>query len=271
MDDIVTGAPAESRPVFGEERRREIVTLVQVQGRIRVRDVAQQLGVTEATVRKDIADLDRLHLLKRTHGGAIALRPLYEPAISDRADVNTGSKTTIALAALGLVSDGDAIFIDSGTTNSVFAGALAGTGDGPSPLNVNVLTNSIDVAGRVAASGRIRHTVLGGQFRQLGGCFTGPLTVAGLEQFTLNTAFIGVSGFADGGFTTSDIGEAQVKQAAMNQARRVVVLMDHTKIGVTDFVRFCELDRVDVLVTDEHSDLLERACLDNEVEFTVAR
>lgn len=270
MDKTVAGAPIESRPVFGEERRREIVALVQSLGRIRVRDVAVQLGVTEATVRKDIADLDRLHLLKRTHGGAIALNPLYEPAISDRADVNTARKSAIANAALGLVADGDAIFLDSGTTNGAFAGALAGTGDSGAPFNVNVLTNSIDVAGRIAQSGRVRHTVLGGQFRQLGGCFTGPLTVSSLEQFTLNTAFIGVSGLADGGFTTSDIGEAQVKQAAMNQARRVVALMDSTKIGVTDFVRFCELDRIDVLVTDEASPLLERACADNEVELIVA-
>lgn len=267
IDDSETSVTAEPRHVFGEERRREIQALVQAQGRVRVREVAIQLGVTEATVRKDISDLDRLHLLKRTHGGAIALRPLYEPPVSDRSDVNTAIKELIAVAAMALVADGDAIFLDSGTTNAALAATLAGRG---SPVNVNVLTNSVDVANRVASSGNLRHTVLGGQFRQPGGCFTGPLTVSSLEQFTLNTAFIGVSGFADNGFTVSDIGEAQVKRAAMNQARRVVVLLDHTKMGTTDFVRFCDLDRIDVIVTDESNSILERACLDNGVELVVA-
>jgi DeoR/GlpR family transcriptional regulator of sugar metabolism len=269
-DPVTTGQTAETgadpRHVFGAERRREIQSLVQAHGRVRVRDVAIQLGVTEATVRKDIADLDRMHLLKRTHGGAIALRPLYEPAVSDRGDVNPGGKEIVAAAAMTLIADGDAIFLDSGTANAALAATLAGIGG---PVNVNILTNSVDVANRVAFSGNLRHTVLGGQFRRLGGCFTGPLTVSSLEQFTLNTAFIGVSGFADNGFTVSDIGEAQVKRAAMDQARRIVVLMDQTKMGITDFVRFCDLDRVDVVVTDESNPILERMCADNEVELLV--
>lgn len=269
--DPVTTEPTadtgtEPRHVFGEERRREIQALVQAEGRVRVREVALQLGVTEATVRKDISDLDRLHLVKRIHGGAIAIRPLYEPAVSDRGDVNTVSKEIIVASAMGLIADGDAIFLDSGTTNAALASALAAAG---SRVNVNVLTNSVDVANRVASSGNLRHTVLGGQFRRPGGCFTGPLTISSLEQFTLNIAFIGVSGFADNGLTVSDIGEAEVKRAAMNQARRIVVLMDHTKTGVTDFVRFCELDRVDVVITDEPNAVLERACTENGVELIV--
>jgi DeoR/GlpR family transcriptional regulator of sugar metabolism len=264
--ESAAGIGTEPRHVFGEERRREIQALVQAQGSVRVRDVALQLGVTEATVRKDISDLDRMHLLKRTHGGAIALRPLYEPAVSERGNVNTASKEIVVSSAMGLIADGDAIFLDSGTTNAALASALTDVG---SRVNVNVLTNSVDVAHRVASSGNLRHTVLGGQFRRAGGCFTGPLTVASLEQFTLNIAFIGVSGFADNGFTVSDIGEAEVKRAAMNQARRVVILMDHTKTGITDFVRFCELDRVDVIVTDEPNPILERACAENDVELVV--
>jgi DeoR/GlpR family transcriptional regulator of sugar metabolism len=83
------------------------------------------------------------------------------------------------------------------------------------------------------------------QYRALGGCFVGPLAVSPLETFMLNIAFAGVTGLTDLGLTVADLSEAQVKLAAMNQARRVIVPMDHTKLGASGFARVCGLDRVD--------------------------
>ncbi|MDP9269873.1 MAG: hypothetical protein M3P14_02645 [Chloroflexota bacterium] len=86
----------------------------------------------------------------------------------------------------------------------------------------------------------------------------------------LNIAFIGVTGLTDLGLTVADLSEAQVKLAAMNQARRVIVPMDYTKLGASGFARVCGLDRVDMLVTDRDNEHLRRLCVENDVEFLVA-
>jgi DeoR/GlpR family transcriptional regulator of sugar metabolism len=115
----------------------------------------------------------------------------------------------------------------------------------------------------------VRHTVLGGQYRTLGGCFVGPLTIAQLDQFTLNIAFIGISGLDDAGAWVADLGESQVKLTAMNQARRVIVPMDSSKVGVSDFVRLGDLDRIDMIVTESRSEHLERVCAQHNVELRI--
>lgn len=270
---MVTGdEDVASRPYFGEERRDQILSIVQARGRVRVRDLADLLGVTETTVRKDINDLDGARLLRRIHGGALALRPSYEPDVASRIEQNAVGKEAIARACLGQVLDGDAIFIDSGTTTTAIATLLAGrhSDDLQHPTNVNVLTNAIEVGRILSTVPSVRHTVLGGQYRSLGGCFVGPLTVSSLETFTLNTAFIGVTGLNDLGLTVADLSEAQVKRAAMDQARRIIVPMDHTKLGASDFVRVCELDRVDMLITDRDNPHLRAICEQNGVQFLVA-
>lgn len=263
------------RPVFGEERRQQILDIVNARGRVRVRDLAVLLGVTETTVRKDVIDLHNARLLRRIHGGALAIRPSYEPDVTARRDQNAPGKEAIARACLRQIRDGDAIFIDSGTTTAAIASLLAATNgpraeNGPVPVNVNVLTNAMDVARVLAPVASVRHTVLGGQYRALGGCFVGPLAVSSLETFMLNIAFIGVTGLTDLGLTVADLSEAQVKLAAMNQARRVIVPMDHTKLGASGFARVCGLDRVDMLVTDRDNEHLRRLCVENDVEFLVA-
>lgn len=265
---------SSDRPAFGEERRRQILERVQVDGRVRVRDLAESIGVTEATIRKDIADLDRTRLLRRTHGGAIAVRPSYEPDIAERVDRNSDAKHAIARACLNEIADGDAVYLDSGTTTATIARVLSDPASGLAglriPRNVNVLTNSMDVAIRLAPVATVRHTVLGGLYRPLGGCFVGPLAISSLEKFTLNTAFIGVSGIDASSVTVADLSEAQVKSAAMNQSRRVILPLDHTKIGVSDFVRVCDLDQIDIIITDEDNPDLRRICDAHRVQLQIA-
>jgi DeoR/GlpR family transcriptional regulator of sugar metabolism len=266
--------PPDDRPVFGEERRRQILELVEAQGRVRVRDLAALIGVTETTVRKDIADLDRGRLLRRTHGGAIALQPSYEPDVTEREDRNSSAKEAIARACLAEIADGDAVFLDSGTSTAAIAQLFrdpAARVDGLRiPMNVNVLTNAMSVATTLSSVATVRHTVLGGQYRPLGGCFVGPLAIESLEQFTLNLAFIGVSGIDQAGLWVADTSEAQIKRAAMNQARRVIVPMDSTKFGVSDFVRVVDLDRIDTVITDRDNPLLRKLCDASRVELKIA-
>ena len=263
--------------LFADERRRRILELVNARGRLRVSELAKLVGVTEPTVRKDITDLDGMRLLRRTHGGALAVRPAYEASVSARASANVRGKRAIARACLAEIKDGDAIFVDSGTTMIALAEALcpgpAVLGDGAGralPVNVNVLTNAVEVARTVATVPGMRHNVLGGQYRMAGDCFVGPMTVEALQRFTPNISFIGVSGLSETGFTVADVNEAQVKLAAMERGRRVIVPMDHTKVGAVDFVKVCDPDGVETVVTDEPNEHLAQICQRYGVRLVVA-
>jgi DeoR/GlpR family transcriptional regulator of sugar metabolism len=260
---------------YADERRQRILDIVQARGRVRVRDLASYVGVTEPTIRKDIADMASARLLRRVHGAAVAITPSYEPDITDRVATNATGKAAIARACVAEIVDGDAVFLDSGTTIAAVAAILGSPREEHingtrTPHNVNVLTNSLDVAKLLSNAPMIRHTVVGGQYRSLGGCFVGPLAVSALEGFTLNTAFIGVSGLNEVGLTVADLSEAQVKRAAMQQARRVIVPMDHTKLGVSDFVTVGNLDDVDMLITDRDNPELQKLCDEHGVSFVVA-
>jgi DeoR/GlpR family transcriptional regulator of sugar metabolism len=279
---VTSGPPgglggADEPRLFVDERRHRILEIVNARGRVRVRELAELVGVTEPTVRKDITDLDGQRLLRRAHGGALAVTPAYEANVSARVGTNVAGKRAIARACLDEVKDGDAIFVDSGTTMIALAEALCpdpgrrGTATpGPVPVNVNVLTNAIGVAQVLAPVAGIRHSVLGGQYRAAGGCFVGPLAIEALQKFTLNIAFIGVTGLSETGFTVADVNEAQVKMAAMERARRVIVPMDRTKIGAADFVKICDADRVDTVITDEPDEHLARMCHEHGVRLVVA-
>lgn len=252
-----------AQPDFAEERRAKIAQLVSERGRIRNTDLVDILRVSEPTIRKDLTVLERRRLLKRTHGGAIALTPLTEQAIQERVAIRADAKARIAQACQQFIRPGDAVFLDSGTTIEAVAEQLHVD-------NVNVLTNALAVATRLAERSGVRHTLLGGQLRLLGGSLVGGVTLDTLREFTVNTAFIGASGLTDEGVTVSDVGEGQVKRAAIDIARQVVVALDASKVGVTDFYRVCPLERVDVVVTNQHSEQLTEWCLQSGTRLIVA-
>jgi DeoR/GlpR family transcriptional regulator of sugar metabolism len=271
----MSGRPSpRALPALAEPRRARILELVNERGSIRVSELAEIVGVAEPTIRKDVADLERHRLLRRTHGGALAMEAAYEPTIADRAGHNVAAKDIIGRACAAEVASGDSVFLDSGTTVQSIARAIGSRlGDrrlGQRPANLNVLTNALGVAEILADSPDVRTTVLGGQYRVAGGCFVGPLALTAIEQFTVNIAFVGVTGLYDRSFSVADIAEAQLKRAVMSRARRVVVPMDHSKLGSSDFMTLCDLKGVDALVTDRDDDDLHQLCSDSGVRLVIA-
>jgi DeoR/GlpR family transcriptional regulator of sugar metabolism len=256
------------RAAFPEERHAQILAVLDERGRLRNTELAANLGVTEATVRKDVADLARQGLLRRTHGGALATRPAVEPDMPSRVVRNPEVKTRIARACLTMISPGDAVYLDTGSTVLRISELLVEAIEaGGGPRNVNVLTNAMPVAAALADRSGVRHTVLGGTYRPTGECFVGPLTLTDLESFTVNVAFLGVTGLTAQGLTVADLNDAQVKQAVINRARRVVVAMDSSKLGATDFARVCSLDEVSAIVTETPTPYLRQLCQENDVEL----
>lgn len=252
-------------PTFADERQSQIAELVAARGKVLTSQLTATFGVSEPTLRKDLNTLEQRGLLKRTHGGAISVRPPREQDPEARSTVHLEAKQAIGAACLGELSDGDAVFLDSGTTVQCVARELARAG-----RRLTVLTNAPRVAAEVAASTACSHVLLGGQYRAVGGSLTGPLTLQNLALFTVNVAVIGVSGVTEDGLTVSDLAEAQLKSAVIARAQKVIVPLDGSKVGVVDFTRVCGLDQVDVVVTDRPHPALEAMCGGRGIRVVVA-
>lgn len=251
------------RPVFADERQTRIAELVAIRGSVRNIDLVDLLGVSEPTIRKDMRILEKRGLLKRTHGGAIAARPLVESDLVARSQINVEAKEAIAIACLQEIHNGDAIFLDSGTTTQRIASKLAG-------CYITVLTNSIGVAEAVADMPTIEHILLGGRLRRVGGCLVGALALEILTHFTVNIAFLSASGFSEEGVTVADIEEAKLKAAVIERARRTILAIDHSKVGATHFARICDLDDIDVLIIDKANTFVQELCQANGIELVEA-
>ena len=163
---------------------------------------------------------------------------------------NVEAKRAIARACCDLVEEGEAIFLDCGTTTHHVAQQLA-----PRGLQLTVLTNSPSVSECLADAGGITHILLGGQLRRKSGGIAGPLALEIVNQFAIATA---------------DYNEAQLKASIIKRTQRVIVAMDRSKIGVTDFAKVCEPRDIDILVTDSANDELRRICKAHEIKLEEA-
>lgn len=215
---------------------------------VRVEVLAEALGVSTATVRRDLAAMEAEGDLRRVHGGAMANAAALvadEPLFDDKATRAAPQKRRIATAAAALLPTAHTtLFLDGGSTVLALAGLLVGQ------TQHTVVTNSLRVAHTLAASGP-RVILTGGALRRLSQTFVGPLTRHVIETLSFDVAFMGTLGLTpDDGLTTTDPDEAYTKELAISRARRVVLLADATKYGTVSTVRFAPLSAVHTLVTD---------------------
>ena len=256
----------DKAPLFPDERQSRIAELVAINGKVYVTQLVKLFDVTEATVRKDLNSLEQKGLLKRTHGGAISIRAPVEQEVETRIARHAVAKAEIAKACVDLMNPGEAIFLDCGTTVREIAKQLVASGK-----RVMVLTSAPVVAETIADVSWISHVMLGGVLRRLSGCLSGPLATEHLRNFAIHTAFIGVSGITEAGVTAADVNEAQLKAAVIERARRVVVPLDHSKVGVADFSLVCPLDRIDIVVTDVPNEHLAQICEAYQIQLIVTQ
>jgi DeoR/GlpR family transcriptional regulator of sugar metabolism len=265
LEPVIDANAAESGSAFPDERQAYIAQLVASQGKVRVSQLTERFGISEPTVRKDLAVLEQKGLLRRTHGGAVSVRPPMEQEVASRQAQHWEAKEAIARACVRLLSSGEAVFLDNGSTVQQIAHALADSG-----LRLTMLTGAPAVAEAVADAPGITHILLGGQLRKISGCLLGPLATENLKLFQIGTAFIGVSGVSEGGVTVADLSESRLKAAVVAQAQRVIVPVDHSKVGLSDFVKVCNLEEIDTIVTDQRTEYLEKLCRTHGIELVTA-
>ena len=232
--------------MYAEERQRWIVERARAGGRVEVAAIADELGVTTETVRRDLTTLERHALLRRVHGGAIPIERLgFEPALAARDGVLTAEKERIARMALAELPDEGSILLDAGTTTARLAEAL------PNDRELVVLTNALPIAMSLSIRPNITVLILGGKVRGRTQAAVDAWALQALADSYVDVAFIGTNGISpERGLTTPDTTESAVKRGMIRAARRSVVLADHTKVGQDHLSRFAGLDEIDTFITD---------------------
>lgn len=244
MTDKTTEAPTPA--LFQTERQREIVAVTVLEGRAEVADLAERFGVTTETIRRDLSDLQKHHVVRRVHGGAVPWETGgFEPLLSVRADQHDAEKRRIALRALDELPDSGSIIIDSGSTLTRFAEAI------PASCCLRIVTNSLPTAQRLADHEATDVVVIGGKVRKNTLAMVDTEAVDAVAPLHVDALFISCDGLSPAtGLTTPYREEAALKRAMIRAARRVVALVDHSKVGDDHFVRFAEWSDIDVLVTN---------------------
>lgn len=233
-----------TRKLLSTERENLILKALGDGGRA-IAELSAELGVSEATVRRDLRALEDQGKVRRVHGGAIRTKfPRTEPLFTQKASLNAGEKRRIAELALTLIEDGDTIYLDGGSTVLGLAPLLEAKND------LTVVTNSLMAAAELMESDH--HLILvGGEFRPLSRTLVGPLTAKVIDALHVDKAFMGSIGFTvSEGMSTTDPNEAYTKELIMRRARRVALLIDSSKIGTPSLAVSGSPGDVDVVVTD---------------------
>lgn len=232
--------------MYAEERQQRILEQARKDGRVDVAKLAEYLDVTPETVRRDLTVLERHGLVRRVHGGAIPVERLgFEPDVTTRSERLVAEKDRIAKAALDEIPSEGAIIIDAGTTTARLAENL------PTDRELTVVTNSLQIGTSVSSRRNVTTYLVGGRVRGRTMATTGEWALRALDDLYVDVAFLGTNGLdVERGLTTPDQGEAAVKRAFVNCARRTVVVADHSKVGQVHFAHVAALADIEKIVTD---------------------
>ena len=228
-----------------------ILTGLQQTGRVSVETLSVQLGVSVVTVRRDLDALEQRGLLRRTHGGAVSIEPLfYEPFRRDRsfmAQVERAAdeKRRIGRAAAALITAGETIALTPGTTTTEVIRGL------PINHNITVVTNTVNIAMELSKRKDVYVFVTGGHLHGEWFSLVGSAALRSLDGMLINTMFIGADGMdAAWGASCYNADEAELNTKMMKLARRRVAVVDSGKLGVVANWRICKADELNILVTD---------------------
>ena len=226
------------------ERLGVILGELAASGSVGVTELGARLGVSAATIRRDLELLEEQRLLTRTHGGAVAQMVSYELPLRYRSATRQPQKRAIAQEAARRIHDGAVIGLTGGTTTTEVARAIAHR-----PLTV--VTNALNIASELAIRPNIKLLVTGGVARSETYELVGPIADSAVADLNLDIVFIGSDAIsAAAGLTTHHEIEAHTDRAVMDRAATVVLVSDSSKLGRKAFVQICPIDAVHELVTD---------------------
>ena len=231
------------------QRHEEIMQILQEKGAVSVNELTESLNTSESTIRRDLAALAKMGKLNKVHGGATLTAQdliLREDTIDDKLQKQIREKRAIASYAASQIQPGDFVYLDAGTTTLLMVEFMK-------PGNVTFVTNGIVHAKELVKKG-FRTYILGGELKSTTEAVIGAAAVQNLRNYNFSKSFLGVNGLSvRQGYTTPDMDEACVKDAAIHQSFVSYVLADSSKLGKVSTVSFAPLEAA-VLITDRLTD-----------------
>ncbi|OUS08133.1 DeoR family transcriptional regulator [Rhodobacterales bacterium 52_120_T64] len=236
-------------------RQTEILDIARYEKKVVVEELAERLGVTVQTIRRDLSDLTDEGKLERVHGGAILPSTVSNIGYEDRQSLNEGAKVDIAKRCAREIPDNSSLFMNIGTSTEAVARELL------KHNNLTVITNNMNVANILVANESCDIKVAGGTLRRSDGGLIGDLTIQVIEQFKVDFAVIGTSSMDhDGDLLDFDLQEVRVSKAIIKQARKTYLVTDASKLKRNAPVRIASLSEIDAIFTDKLPSDLRMKC-----------
>lgn len=232
--------------MLSEERRREILEILQSDGRVLVGDLSKRFKTSLITIRKDLEFLHHHGMLERTHGGALPLRTgaLNDRTLQEKERLHRQEKMRIAAAAVKMIRSGQVVILDSGTTTTAIARACRHF------RSLTIITNATNIAGELAGT-PVDVILTGGVLRKNSFSLVGPLAEESLRKLNADLLFLAVDGFdVRYGLTTPNLLEARVNRAMAEAARRTIVVCDSSKFGRRSLSLIMPTSAVHETITD---------------------
>lgn len=230
-------------------RRSKILEQLRAEGKVSVSRLAVELGATPVTIRNDLTALERDGYLVRMQGGAVISHRLENHMTPETEDPTFLRKQALAEEVAKLISDGQTLFFNSGTTTHHIARALKGK------KHLNIVTNSLAIAMELGNTPTFHVLLLGGEINASYGFTAGGDTQEQLSKYRADWAILSVDGVsAQGGITTCHPEEAILDRLMMANARKILIAATGNKIGTAGFSRICDSDESIQLVTDATGD-----------------
>lgn len=231
------------------ERQSNIREIVDNRGSASVRDIAEELAVSEMTVRRDLIEMSEAGELERVYGGARSAGQRRSPMLrreyshAEKRGRHAGEKLSIARRAVSLVEPESTIFLGTGTTVEQMVPLLP-------DCHLRIVTNSLSVFTMIDTKPEYELCLIGGMYRPRTAAFVGPLAEEAIGRLGIDMAFIGANGIFEDAAFTSNVEEGRFQQLAFDNAARRYLLVDSSKMGKRDFYMFYRVPDIDALITD---------------------
>ena len=234
-----------------EQRRRNVLDLVDQDGQVTVSDMVRRFSISAVTVRNDLDALASIGAVVRSHGGAVRrLEATQDYPLRTKETLHRDEKIRIGKAAAELVQPGETIILDSGTTTAEVARHLKRMKN----QSLTVITNALNIAVELADTPGITLIMIGGLMRPISCSFVGPQAEAMMNEFHADRLFLAVDGFdLENGPSTPDMLEAQLNNVMIRSAKEVTVVTDFSKLGRRSVSRIGPFDRIRRLITDNRA------------------
>lgn len=244
------------------ERQAIIIRHLAEKGRVEIKALMNEFGISEVSIRKDLATLEAKQLLIRVKGGAVNISQLpesYDLPIENKSKQHLEEKMRIGELAASMVNDGETILLDAGSTTMEVAKNLKDR------KNLTIITNSLRIALYLASLDKFNTIVLGGKLRSLSESTVGMVADNDMKNFYCDKLFLGVDSFnIEKGISTPNLEEAGLNQTMIASARQVIAVFDSSKFGRRSLAFISSIENLDDIITDsnipaEYKDFIERS------------